>query len=154
LFGNKLVSDRFRQVKNLNMLHQTPFTIRTFHTDAFGHVNNSRYLEILEEARWRYAEDIGLTQLIRPAGLGFIIIDLSLRFRRPVCEGDRITVGTRLITLGSASGEVAQTIRRDDESADAVRGMFHFILVDRDTGKSVPIEGPIRDLLNGVLKNT
>ena len=151
MFANKPQSERNSTSQESNMLHRTKFTIRTFHTDAFGHVNNSRYLEILEEARWRYAEDIGLTQLIRPAGLGFIIIDLSLRFRRPVCEGDEITVGTRLITLGSASGEVAQTIHRSDETSDAVRGMFHFILVDRDTGKSVPIEGEIRDLLSGVL---
>ena len=86
------------------MQHQTFFNIRTFHTDAFGHVNNARYLEILEEARWRYAEDIGLVELLKSSQLGFIIMDLRIRFRRPVAEGDAIAVTTQLVTLGSASG--------------------------------------------------
>jgi len=61
------------------MIHATEITIRTFHTDAFGHVNNSRYLELFEEARWRYAEDIGLIELLRQKNLGFIIMDLRFR---------------------------------------------------------------------------
>jgi thioesterase-3 len=133
------------------MIHETQITIRTFHTDAFGHVNNSRYLEVFEEARWRYAEDISLIQLLRDRNLGFIIMDLRLRFRKPVSEGDEITIKTWLDTLGTASGEVKQSAHRGDESA-AVTGLFHFILIDRDTGKSVPIDGNIRELLLGFVE--
>jgi thioesterase-3 len=133
------------------MIHETQITIRTFHTDAFGHVNNSRYLEVFEEARWRYAEDISLIQLLRDRNLGFIIMDLRLRFRKPVSEGDEIKIKTWLDTLGTASGEVKQSAHRGDESA-AVTGLFHFILIDRDTGKSVPIDGNIRELLLGFVE--
>jgi thioesterase-3 len=133
------------------MIHETQITIRTFHTDAFGHVNNSRYLEVFEEARWRYAEDISLIQLLRDRNLGFIIMDLRLRFRKPVSEGDEITIKTWLDTLGTASGEVKQSAHRGDESA-AVTGLFHFILIDRDTCKSVPIDGNIRELLLGFVE--
>lgn len=135
-----------------SMIHQTKIAIRTFHTDAFGHVNNSRYLEIFEEARWRYAEDIGLTSLLRRRNLGFIIMDLRLRFRKPVNEGDEIIIKTWLDTLGTASGEVKQTAQRGSESA-AVTGLFHFILIDRDTSKSVPIDGEIRQLLLGLVES-
>jgi len=132
------------------MIHETEFTIRTFHTDAFGHVNNSRYVELLEEARWRYAEDIGLVKLIREQGLGFIIIDMKLRFRAPVHEGETIRVETNLETLGSASGDVKQTVYKSGGSSICLSSMFHFILIDRDTAKSVSIEGEIRELLAGV----
>jgi len=124
------------------MIHTTEITIRTFHTDAFGHVNNSRYLELFEEARWRYAEDIGLIELLRQKNLGFIIMDLRLRFRKPVFEGSQATIKTSLDTLGSASGEVHQQIH-----------VGHFILIDRDNGKSMPIDGEIRELLNRVKIN-
>ena len=53
------------------MSHETTFPIRTFHTDSFGHVNNAKYLELLEEARWRYAEDNGLMKLLSRDNLGF-----------------------------------------------------------------------------------
>ena len=134
------------------MIHATEIMIRTFHTDAFGHVNNSRYLELLEEARWRYAEDIGLIELLKERNLGFIIMDLRLRFRKPVYEGNQVTIKTSLDTLGTASGEVLQQIHCGPGSP-AVKGEFHFILIDRDNGKSVPIDGAIRELLNGVKIN-
>ena len=134
------------------MIHATDITIRTFHTDAFGHVNNSRYLELFEEARWRYAEDIGLIQLLKQQNLGFIIMDLRLRFRKPVFEGSQVTIKRSLDMLGSASGEVHQQLQVGPGSP-AVKGTFHFILIDRDNGKSVPIDGAIRELLNGVKIN-
>ena len=133
------------------MIHQTEFTIRTFHTDAFGHVNNSRYVELLEEARWRYAEDIGLVKLLREQELGFIIIDMKLRFRAPVHEGETIRVETSLVALGSASGDVKQLVYRLDKPTVCVTSMYHFILIDRQTAKSVPIQGAIRELLVGVV---
>ena len=78
-------------------MHQSTFKIRTFHTDAFGHVNNARHLEILEEARWQYAEDIGLMPMLRAEELGFIIMDMRVRFREPVLEGKP---GERLHGIG------------------------------------------------------
>lgn len=29
-------------------------TVRNYHLDGYGHVNNARYLEFLEEARWAF----------------------------------------------------------------------------------------------------
>ena len=129
------------------MIHESKFEIRTFHTDAFGHVNNARYLEIFEEARWQYAEAIGLIELLTERELGFIIMDLKLRFRAPVQERDTILISTQLITLGTASGEVLQKVTRPDGNRVVTRCLAHFILIDRNNGKSVPIDGDIRQLL-------
>jgi thioesterase-3 len=131
--------------------HETSFSIRTFHTDSFGHVNNAKYLELLEEARWQYAEDNGLLKLLERDNLGFIIIDMRLRFREEVTEGDRVTVGTQLLTLGSGSGEVEQLVRKEGQSRIALKSLFHFILVDREARTPVPIEGDIRELLLDVI---
>jgi thioesterase-3 len=135
------------------MIHETEFKIRTFHTDAFGHVNNSRHLELLEEARWQYAEQIGLVGLLAQQNLGFIIIDMRLRFREPVFEGEIIEVFTSLVSLGSASGEVRQLVHKQGNDSVALKSLFHFILIDRETGASVPIDGEIRELLLDVIEN-
>ena len=135
------------------MIHETDFTIRTYHTDAFGHVNNSRHLELLEEARWQYAEHIGLIDLLAERKLGFIIIDMRLRFRVPVFEGETIRVFTSLISLGSASGEVRQQVNKSGENSVALKSLFHFILIDRENGASVPIDAEIRELLLDVIES-
>ena len=44
-------------------MHQSAVRVRGYHLDVFQHVNNARYLEFLEEARWSYFEDTGLTPL-------------------------------------------------------------------------------------------
>ncbi len=138
--------------QQLFMIHETNFRIRTFHTDAFRHVNNSRYLELLEEARWQFAESIGLVEMLTREQLGFIIVDMSVRFRVPVFEGETIRVFTSLITLGTASGEVRQIVRKNGGNQVALKSLFHFILIDRETGRSVPIDSAIREQLLEIIE--
>lgn len=135
------------------MIHEANFKIRTFHTDAFGHVNNARYLELLEEARWQFADRIKLVEMLRERDLGFIIMDLRIRFREPVCEGDTICVATSLITLGTASGEVKQQVIKQGSDKIATNCLSHFILVERGSGRSVPIDGNIRELLLKIIES-
>ena len=35
----------------------TAIKVRGYHADLYGHVNNARYLELLEEARWNHFEN-------------------------------------------------------------------------------------------------
>jgi thioesterase III len=134
------------------MTFESKFKIRSFHTDRFGHVNHARYLELLEEARWQFAEHHGLVDLLDAENLGFIIMEMNLRFRLPVVEGDSIRVLTSLITLGTALGEVEQRILKHDSGKLAAKSMFTFVLINRTSGTSVPIEGKIRSLLMKILQ--
>ncbi len=115
-------------------------------------MNNARYLELLEEARWQFAEHHGLVDLLNEANLGFIIMQMNLRFRLPVVEGDMIHVSTSLITLGSNIGEVEQLIKKKDAGKLAAKSLFTFVLIDRVSGVSVPIEGKIRSLLLQIIQ--
>ena len=114
------------------MSFESTFKIRSFHTDSFGHVNNARYLELLEEARWQFAEHHGLIDLLNEENLGFIIMQMNLRFRLPVVEGDTIQVFTSLITLGSDIGEVEQLIMKKGAGKLAAKSMFTFVLIGSD----------------------
>lgn len=134
------------------MPFETTFKIRSFHTDSFGHVNNARYLELLEEARWQFAEHHGLVDLLNEKNLGFIIMELNLRFRLPVVVGDTIQIFTSLVSLGSDLGEVVQLIKRKHGGKLAAKSIFTFVLIERSTGTSVPIEGKIRSLLLDIIE--
>ena len=39
------------------MLPETIIKVHGYHLDVYQHVNNARYLEFLEEARWNALED-------------------------------------------------------------------------------------------------
>ena len=134
------------------MSFESTFKIRTFHTDGFGHINNARYLELLEEARWQFAEHHGLIDLLNRDNLGFIVMEMNLRFRLPIVEGNTIQVFTKLITLGTAIGEVEQLIVKKDVGKLAAKSLFRFVLIDRGTGASVPIVGEIRSLLSNIIE--
>ena len=69
-----------------------------------------------------------------------------------VFEGEQVKVTTCLKTLGSASGEVEQLMYKNDESKVALKSLFQFVLIDRDNGDSIPIDGGIRELLTGVIE--
>ena len=49
--GRKNPIQRYRG-GNKEMIRKTDIRVRGYHLDLYGHVNNARYLEFLEEARW------------------------------------------------------------------------------------------------------
>jgi thioesterase-3 len=135
------------------MAFESTFKIRTFHTDSFGHVNNAKYLELLEEARWQFGEHNGLVELLNEENLGFIIMQMNLRFRLPIVEGDTIQVFTRLVSLGTAIGEVEQLIKKQSTGKLAAKAKLDFVLIDRKSGASVPIAGKIRAVLSNMIES-
>ncbi|MCF2986282.1 acyl-CoA thioesterase [Neisseria gonorrhoeae] len=68
-------------------------TVRNYHLDGYGHVNNARYLEFLEEARWAFFEKRGLMHEL--AGLILIVARIDIRYSRPAVEGDVLQFSCR-----------------------------------------------------------
>lgn len=70
-----------------------PLTIRESHLDTFGHVNNATYLSLYEEARWELIEGggFGLSK-IKEFGMGPVILDLHLTFKRELINRDQIII--------------------------------------------------------------
>lgn len=69
-------------------------TVRNYHLDGYGHVNNARYLEFFEEARWAFFEERGLLHEL--AGLILIVARIDIRYSRPAVEGDVLQFSCRL----------------------------------------------------------
>lgn len=76
--------------------HVYPIVIRPSQIDVFGHVNNAKYLEIFEEARWDLIERAGFgLKRIQRDGVGPVILEAKLQFRRELAKGDRCEVRTQ-----------------------------------------------------------
>ncbi len=124
----------------------TAIKVRGYHLDVYGHVNNARYLEFLEEGRWQWIERLADLGAMKDTGLGFSIVNININFRRPAVLGEVLEIETSLRALRNRSGVVHQTVRllgTDTAIADAD---ITFVFVSTETGKALPMTGDLRAL--------
>jgi len=102
------------------------------HLDTFGHVNNAKYLEIYEEARWAIITGNGFgLEEIRTTGLGPIILGVTVKFRRELKLRETIRVSTTIVKYERKVGTLRQTITNAKgelaSEADFTIGLFDTI---------------------------
>ena len=68
----------------------TTITVHGFHLDGYGHVNNARYLEFLEAARWDQLHAHQDLQWWHQRGYAFVIANININFRRAASLGDTL----------------------------------------------------------------
>lgn len=74
-------------------LHQSEFIVSETWLDSFGHVNNARYLEIFEQARWNWLAAYGLDiGHIRRTSIGPVILEVHLTFCKELLPRQRIRI--------------------------------------------------------------
>ena len=74
------------------MKHYHEIKVRGFHTDMFGHVNNARYLEFFEEARWEFLEQFIDYKEWTKLGLAFIVANININYRQPSVLNDVLKI--------------------------------------------------------------
>ncbi len=120
--------------------------IRGYHLDVFGHVNNARFLEFLEEARWElFDRCLGA---IDPAQMGLAVVNIDINFRKPILFGDLIDIYAGLRSVGRKSAVIEQEIRIQRNDALAADATVTFVVFDPKTGRAVPLdEGTPHELI-------
>ena len=134
------------------MGHETRIRVRGYHLDLYGHVNNARYLEFLEEGRWNWVEAEADLAGFMARNLGFSVVNININYRRPARLGDTLVIETSLKGLGNRSGVVRQVVRLDGADALVADAEVTFVVVSLDTGRALPIDGEVRDVLSGLVR--
>lgn len=121
--------------------HKTDVEVRFHDLDALGHVNNARYLNFLEQARLRYAQDIlGWDGTL--ATLSLIIANVTIDYKLPIHLGDMVEVWTRVSRLGNKSFDLEYIFivtPRGGERALAAQAKTTLVTFDYQQNKPVPI---------------
>ena len=90
--------------------------VRTYECDSYGHVNNANYLNYLEYARYELLRDIGFDYPGAVSdGYGIYIVRIEIDYKRPAVTDDRLTIKSRPLKKGAASGTIAQQIFRGED---------------------------------------
>jgi thioesterase III len=103
--------------------------------DSYGHVNNTRYFSLLEEARWDLLACNGYGKAqIDETGLGPVVLEVNLRYLKELLLDDNIVIETKaLLTPGKPLIYMQQKIVRGPEIC--CEAMFTLALFDLDKRK-------------------
>ncbi|HEY0504936.1 MAG TPA: thioesterase family protein [Lysobacter sp.] len=124
-------------------LIRVPLSVRWRDLDAFNHVNNSKYLSYLEEARLRWMLSVpgqGLDDHVAP-----VVAAANLNYRRPIEWPAEVAIELFVERLGNTSVTIGHRIV--DANDDAVLfcdGNVVMVWIDRDTGRAAQLPEAVR----------
>ena len=130
-------------------VHATHIRVRGYHLDLYGHVNNARYLEFLEEARWGFIEQARGLEWWHDQGLGFVVASITINYRRPAGLGTDLEIRSRVQRLGGRSAVIHQDVIDTATEAAVADADVTFVVVSLETGRPVALDGEIRRALGG-----
>ncbi|MGC0794720.1 YbgC/FadM family acyl-CoA thioesterase [Pantoea agglomerans pv. betae] len=126
---------------------QTTIKVRGYHLDVYQHVNNARYLEFLEEARWEWLEEVEAFHWLQEQKLAFVVVNININYRRPAVLGDVLTIDSEITQLNDKSGIIAQRVLLAGQETVVADAALTFVCIDLRTQKAVALEGELRERL-------
>jgi len=125
-------------------LIRVPLSVRWRDLDAFNHVNNSKYLSYLEEARLRWMLGVpgqGLDDHVAP-----VVAAAHLNYRRPIEWPAEVDIELFVERLGNTSVSIGHRIvDAHDESVLYCDGNVVMVWIDRGTGRAAVLPVAVRE---------
>ena len=131
---------------------QTQIKVRGYHLDVYQHVNNARYLEFLEEARWDGLENSAGFQWMSAHHIAFVVVNININYRRPAVLGDVLKVTSKVEQLNGKSGVLSQVVTLNPEGQVVADALITFVCIDLKTQKALPLEGELRQHLEAMVE--
>jgi thioesterase-3 len=127
------------------MYAESKFKIRGYHCDSYGHLNNARYLELFEEARWQLLELQSIREQIDLLGFRFYVVDIHVRYRKAVNDGYEIVIKSCINQYGRKTMVFKQEMLHDSQGllADAA---VTFVLFDPKSQRAVTLDESIKEI--------
>ena len=130
----------------------TEIMVRGYHLDMYGHVNNARYLEFLEEARWASFVESSAMKTFEEKGWAFFIVNINITYKSPATFGDILMVTVESEKQGNTSLTLRQQITNKVTGILVVEAFVTFVVFDSNKGRPIRINEEIIELL-GPLAN-
>lgn len=116
-----LFGQRFRRGLNIHETDTTIFRVTVGDLDVYGHMNNGRYLTIMDLGRLRWLRRTGIFDRTRAEGWAAVVAQQTVTYRRPLRVGQRFELRTRYLGSDDHGSYTEQTfVRRGNLHAHAV----------------------------------
>lgn len=130
-------------------MFKIPLIIKGYHCDAYGHVNNARYLEFFEDCRWQYLQPALENGTFAELGLLFVVVRIDISYKLPLVPLDKVDVTVQAVQYSGMSITFRQSILRNDEVC--TEADVKFVLLHKDNQKPVPITDKLKTIFNSLL---
>ena len=123
----------------------TDITVNWGDMDALGHVNHSKFATWMETARMSYFSEVGMMEIYENSNIGPILARIEVDYKFPIVFPDVVNVRTSVSRIGNSSFDMKYQISSLNRGGEvAATGKVVGVLVDYNTGKSIPIPEELR----------
>lgn len=124
--------------------------VRGYHLDIYAHVNNARYVEFLEEARWALFDDSEVGKEMISRGFAFTVVNINVSYLSEARVNDVLLIITDVKKIGNKSITLSQKIFRKEDMKHVVDAEVTFVLVNMKTGKAVVVDEEMQKIIYSV----
>ena len=118
-----------------------PTPLRWVDVDSEAVVNNAVYASLMEQARYRYFDDLGLLEEGR---LPFVLAESTIRYLRPGRLGMEVVTAARVTRVGRSSFGMEYEVRAED--GVLASGVAVLVYIDADL-RPIPIADSVKACL-------
>ena len=125
------------------LLHSALVPVRWGDMDSYGHVNNTVYLQYVEEVRCSWFASVGID--INHDSQGPVVLQNLHTYLRPVVYPATVRVELRVLQIGNSSLTLGHRLNTQ-EAPDTLRSEGHckLVWVDHADNRSIPLPESLR----------
>jgi thioesterase III len=132
------------------MVHTIDIKVRGYHLDLYGHVNNARYLEFLEEGRWAAVEKTLDLQALAREGYAFTVVNININYRRPAVLNEELCVETELTRCKEHSAVIHQVVKLKGTDTVVADANVTFVMYDTEKQTAALLAGRLLEMLQAL----
>lgn len=118
--------------------YQTELQVRPDDIDMFQHVHSSRYIDYVLAARYEQMErcyKMPMQEFLQH-GLGWVIRNASIDYKRPLRLAEYMLVETRFEEMAKDTVKVVFRILRKENKKVCAEGYFYYTMINLQTGRA------------------
>ena len=116
------------------------------HMNYGGHLDNALLLTLVSEARVRFFQSLGYTEL-DIEGAGIVVSDAALQYRSEAFHGELMVVRMGVTDLGRKGFDMVWSMSEQSSQREVARGKTGIVFFNYDTRKTAPMPAAFRDKL-------
>ena len=129
-----------------NFKFHYPISVRYGDLDPQWHVNNTRFLAFVEQARLSYLQELGLFDGKSFWDLPLIVGDIHCRYFVPIEPGDTVIVSMGVTSIGTKSLTMSYVLTGKEGSPLYAQAETIMVAYDYNAKKAIPVSDHLREV--------